>query len=55
MSILIVCLVGVTCFLIGGATVIVVAATMRSSQISRDEKQAVAPVAWWERIRSRFT
>ena len=44
---------GVGC-MIGGATVIVVAATMRSSQISRAEEQAVTPLPWWEKIRSRF-
>jgi len=40
--------------MIGGATVIVISLFMNTSQISRAEEQAITPVPWWEKIRSRF-
>jgi hypothetical protein len=42
-------LVCLTC-IIAGATVIIIVVNMRSSQISRNEEHAPAPVPWWERI-----
>jgi hypothetical protein len=40
-------------FVSGGITVLVIAATMRSAHISRDEEHTPTPPSWWERIRSR--
>jgi len=40
--------------LVGGAAVIVISATMLSSQCSRDEEQQPAPLPWFARIRSRW-